>query len=170
MGTDFDPGTDFSRYKTFDFREGSKPRDPVARRSVEYAIQTALEGRGLRNVDGGGDLDIFIHFVLSSEMRFETYGYGTAGWSGWGWAGGTVTTAGLVVVVVGLVGVVVASVVACALVGAATPGAAPCCPSGVVEAWIAFISVSSNLMPGSLKMRSMSSLLFMDCFSLMACP
>jgi hypothetical protein len=60
---------------------------------VEYAIQTALEGRGLEYVENGASLDIFIHFVLDTEIRFETYGYGTAGWYGWGWGGGTVTTA-----------------------------------------------------------------------------
>jgi hypothetical protein len=93
LGSDFDPRTDFSIYKTFDFKEGSKPRNAVARRSVEYAIQTALEGRGLEYVENGASLDIFIHFVLDTEIRFETYGYGTAGWYGWGWGGGTVTTA-----------------------------------------------------------------------------
>ncbi len=92
MSTDFNPGTDFSGYRTFDFKEGSKPRDPVARRSVEYAIQTALEGRGLRYAESGGDLDIFVHFVLDTELRFETYGYDTIGWYGWGWGGPTVTT------------------------------------------------------------------------------
>jgi len=93
VGSDYDRGTDFSIYKTFDFKEGSKPRDPVARRSVEYAIQTALEGRGLKGVDSGGSLDIFVHFVLDTEIRYETYGYGTYGWYGWGWGGATVTTA-----------------------------------------------------------------------------
>jgi hypothetical protein len=93
VGSDFDPRTDFSSYKTFDFKEGSKPKNAQARRSVEYAIQTALEGRGLKGVDSGGSLDIFVHFVLDTEIRYETYGYGTVGWYGWGWGGATVTTA-----------------------------------------------------------------------------
>ena len=53
LGSDYDPATDFSRYRTFDFKEGSKARNPVARRSVEYAIQTALEGRGMKESTRG---------------------------------------------------------------------------------------------------------------------
>ena len=71
LGSDYDPATDFSRYRTFDFKEGSKARNPVARRSVEYAIQTALDAR----------------------IEYDTYGYGTGGWNGWGWGGAYVTTA-----------------------------------------------------------------------------
>ena len=93
LGSDYDPATDFSRYRTFDFKEGSKARNPVARRSVEYAIQTALEGRGMKGVDAGGDLDVFVHFVLDARIEYDTYGYGTGGWNGWGWGGAYVTTA-----------------------------------------------------------------------------
>jgi hypothetical protein len=93
LGSDYDPATDFTRFKTFDFKEGSKPRDPVARRSVEYAIQTALEGRGMKAVDTGADLDVHIHFVLDARIQYDTYGYGTGGWYGWGWGGAYVTTA-----------------------------------------------------------------------------
>jgi hypothetical protein len=92
LGSDYDPATDFTRFKTFDFKEGSKPRNPVARRSVEYAIQTALEGRGMKAVDGKADLDVFVHFVLDARIQWDTYGYGTYGWYGWGWGGAAVTT------------------------------------------------------------------------------
>jgi hypothetical protein len=93
MTTDWSQQTDFSKYRTFSFKEGSKPRNPVARRSVEYAIQGALEKHGLKMLDDGGDLSIYGHFVQSADVRFETWGYGTAGWYGPTWGGPVVTTA-----------------------------------------------------------------------------
>ncbi len=92
LNTDYNPGTDFSGFRTFSFMEGSKPRDPVARRSVEYAIGMALEGKGLKNVDTGGDLLIYGHFVADEKLQVESYGYGTYGWYGYGWGGGVTTT------------------------------------------------------------------------------
>ena len=92
LNTDYNPGTDFAKYRTFSFEEGEKPANPVARRSVEYAITTALEGRGLKNVETGGDLLIYGHFVRDEKIQVESYGYGTYGWYGYGWGGGVTTT------------------------------------------------------------------------------
>ena len=92
LNTDYNPGTDFAKYRTFSFMEGEKPANPVARRSVEYAITTALEGRGLKNVETGGDLLIYGHFVRDEKIQVESYGYGTYGWYGYGWGGGVTTT------------------------------------------------------------------------------
>lgn len=91
LNTDYSPGTDFSRYRTFTFKGGAMPRNPVAARSAEYAIGLALEGRGLKLAEAGGDLHVFMHFVLDEKLEVETYGYGTAGWYGMAW-GGPVTT------------------------------------------------------------------------------
>ena len=92
LNTDYNPGTDFSGYRTFSFREGAKPANPVAARSVEYAVTLALEGRGLKNVETGGDLLIWGHFVRDEKIQVESYGYGTYGWYGYGWGGGVTTT------------------------------------------------------------------------------
>ncbi len=92
LNTDYNQQTDFSKYRTFSFKEGSKPKNAVARRSVEYAIQTALEKRGLRMLETGGDLSIFGHFVQSQDVRFETWGYGTTGWYGPTYGGPVMTS------------------------------------------------------------------------------
>ena len=92
MNTDWDRGADFSAYKTFSTKEASKPRNPVARRSAEYAIGMALEGRGLKQVDDGGDLSVFGHFVVDQQVRFDTWGYGMVGWNGYAWGAPGVTT------------------------------------------------------------------------------
>lgn len=92
LNTDYNPGADFSGYKTFSFKEGAKPANPVAARSVEYAVTIALEEKGLKSAESGGDLLIFGHFVRNEELRVESYGYGTYGWYGYGWGGGVTTT------------------------------------------------------------------------------
>lgn len=92
LNTDYNPGTDFAKYRTFSFMEGAKPKNPVSRRSVEYAVGMALEGKGLKNVETGGDLLIYGHFVLDEKLVVDTYGYGSVGWYGYGWGGGVTTT------------------------------------------------------------------------------
>jgi len=92
LNTDYNPGTDFSGYRTFSFKEGAKPANPVGARSVEYAVTLALEGKGLKNVETDGDLLIYGHFVRDEKIQVESYGYGTYGWYGYGWGGGVTTT------------------------------------------------------------------------------
>jgi hypothetical protein len=91
LNTDYNPATDFSKYRTFRFGEGAKPRNPQAARSVRYAVSQALEGKGLKEVETGGDLLIYGHFVQDEKFQVETYGYYATGWYGYGW-GGTVGT------------------------------------------------------------------------------
>ena len=93
LNTDFTPGTDFGKYRTFEFRPAAEPRNPVAARSVAYAVGQALEAKGMREVEKGGDLLIYGHFVRDEKLQFDTYGYTTVGWYGWGWYGSAVTTA-----------------------------------------------------------------------------
>ena len=92
LNTDYNPGTDFSKYKSFSFREGARPRNPQAARSVQYAVELALGEKGLRSVESGGDLLIYGHFVLDEKLQVESYGYATTGWYGYGWGGAVTTT------------------------------------------------------------------------------
>ena len=92
LNTDYDPATDFGRYRTFRYGEGAKPRNPQAARSVRYAVSQALEAKGMKEVETGGDLLIYGHFVQDEKFQVETYGYYSTGWYGYGWGGGVATT------------------------------------------------------------------------------
>ena len=92
LNTDYTPGTDFSKYRTFEFRPAAQPKNPVAARSVSYAVGQALEAKGMKEVEKDGDLLIYGHFVRDEKMQFDTYGYTTVGWYGWGYSP-AVTTA-----------------------------------------------------------------------------
>lgn len=85
LNTDYDPATDFGRYRTFRYGEGAKPRNPQAARSVRYAVSQALEAKGMKEVETGGDLLIYGHFVQDEKFQVETYGYYSTGWYGYGW-------------------------------------------------------------------------------------
>lgn len=93
VNTDYAPGTDFSKYKTFTVKQGAASKNPIAVERFQQALGNALTARGLRQVPDGGDLFLFSHFSLGKETQLNTYGYG--GWGGgwrYGGMGGMQTT------------------------------------------------------------------------------
>ncbi len=92
INTDFDPGTDFSKYKTFSLKHGEKAKDSISVERFENALANALAARGFKQVPDGGDMTLFAHFVLGKETQFNTTGYGYGGWGGWRYGGGMQTT------------------------------------------------------------------------------
>jgi hypothetical protein len=86
---DWDHTADFSRYRTFAIREGSRARSPFLQQRIEAAVASALEERGLRASDDSPDLLVYTHVRVGREREidFNTFGYG--GWYGWpGWGPG----------------------------------------------------------------------------------
>lgn len=92
-GADYEPGTDFSRYRTFSFQEGSgQPSHPFVVERVRRAVAATLEGKGWKAVESGGDAAVYTHFHLDSRTQMTTTDYASAGWYGWRWGGGVATT------------------------------------------------------------------------------
>jgi hypothetical protein len=83
--TEFDETVDFSRFKTFDVREGQlnsgSPalNSELTKKRLEMEIQRALTARGLTRASGRADLNVF--FSLGAQRRVETETY-PAGWRG----------------------------------------------------------------------------------------
>jgi len=94
INTDYAPGTDFSKYKTFSLKQGAPPKNQIAADRVATALTSALEAKGFKRVPEGGDLSVFVHFQAGKETQINTTGYGYGGWGGWRWGGygGTQTT------------------------------------------------------------------------------
>lgn len=90
VSTDYAPGTDFAKYKTFRIKRGAT-KNPIAAERVENALTNALQARGFQRVAEGGNLTVFSHFVVRNETQFTTTGYGYGGWRGWRWGGGMQT-------------------------------------------------------------------------------
>lgn len=87
ISTDYAPGTDFSKYKTFSFKQGAPPKNQIAAERVANALTTTLEAKGFKRVPEGGDLSVFVHFQAGKETQLNTTGYGYGGWGGWRWGG-----------------------------------------------------------------------------------
>jgi hypothetical protein len=84
---DYDRTIDFSRYRTYSWRDGHRVTNPIADRRIKEAVDIALASRGLRRVEGGADLNVYDHGRTSRDYVVEswgpTWGYG---WR-WGWPG-----------------------------------------------------------------------------------
>ena len=92
--TDFDPATDFSRYRTYSwvFTEVPQGMNPFAFQRVHDSIDRALAARGFTKADPG---DFAVAFTLGARDKVVVSDYGSyggyyPGWGfdgGWGWGG-----------------------------------------------------------------------------------
>ncbi len=82
---EFDPGADFTKYRTFAIRDGQlNSRNPalnseLVRKRIEAAIEHALTAKGLAVSSGGPDLNVRYHFGAARKAELERY---PAGWRG----------------------------------------------------------------------------------------
>jgi hypothetical protein len=89
VNTDYVPGTDFTQYKSFTIQKADANLNPMAAERLDSALAAALKGRGLSQVEDGGDLKVFTHIVVGKETRVDSTGYGGYGYR---WGGGMQTT------------------------------------------------------------------------------
>ena len=92
ISTDYAPGTDFSKYKTFTLKPGAPAANQIAAERSANALSGVLETKGFKRVPEGGDLTVFTHFKTGKETQMNTTGYGYGGWGGWRYGGGMQTT------------------------------------------------------------------------------
>jgi hypothetical protein len=92
VNTDYAPGTDFSRSKTFTLKKGEAGQYQIAVDRLMNAIENTLKTRGFASVPDGGDLNVFVHVSLGKDTQLTTTGYGYGGWGGWRWGGGGMQT------------------------------------------------------------------------------
>jgi hypothetical protein len=84
--TDYKPGTDFGKYKTFAFKDTENIKNAILVDRIKRAVSTQLTAKGLTLVDENPDLWVVAHPRLSKQTQINTY---NTGWGyGWGWRGG----------------------------------------------------------------------------------
>jgi Domain of unknown function (DUF4136) len=94
--SDWDHTADFSKYKTFAIREGTKISDSLIEQRIERGIVSQLEAKGLRMDPNNPDLLVYTHVRVSNQTQidYNTFGYGGYyGWGGWRTGGWGPTTA-----------------------------------------------------------------------------
>ncbi len=92
--TDFDPDTDFSKYKTYSWYTGEMPTDdalsadPLAKKRAIKSIDAYLSSNGYKLVSSGADFVVILHAGTKEKMQINNYGYGGYGYGmygrGWG--------------------------------------------------------------------------------------
>jgi len=86
--SDYNPGTDFSSYRTFSIYNGvikdSKLESaPLVKKRVLEAINNEMQKKGLTPSDSASaSLIVFAHGGTAEKMNVTDYGYGYGGW--WG--------------------------------------------------------------------------------------
>ena len=87
---DYDPATDFSRYKTFDYHGESSINNELLAKRLESAVNDELSKKGMTRNAQNPDLIVVVHARMSKETRINTY---DSGWGyGWRWGGGMSTS------------------------------------------------------------------------------
>lgn len=88
LDTDYDPGTDFSKYKTWTWLAGSKPSekdvDSLTQQRIQGAIEAELPKRGLAKAAEGADVTAAFHISVQRKIESSPatlslgYGWGPA--------------------------------------------------------------------------------------------
>ncbi len=92
--TDYDPDTDFSKYKTYSWYDGEVPADdalsanPLAKKRVVKSIDAYLASKGYTTAESDVDFVVIIHAGTKEKIQINNYGYGGYGYGmygrGWG--------------------------------------------------------------------------------------
>jgi hypothetical protein len=96
---DYDKSADFSSFKTFAHKEGTKVGQPLIDGRIVAAIDAELAAKGLVKDEKNPDLFVVYHIAFDKQKDISTFssgyggGYGPYGWRwGGGWGGGMTTT------------------------------------------------------------------------------
>lgn len=85
--TDHDPSVDFSRYRTYAWREKPAGGTALAMQRIVSRIDAQLQSKGWRLVPGDdADIAVAAHVATHQEHRLDSF-YDGPMWTGWGWYG-----------------------------------------------------------------------------------
>ena len=87
---DYDPATDFSKYKTWDLKNDIK-NELLARR-IETAVNNELSKKGMTRDTRNPDVWVAVHGSLSKQTQIHTYDTGWGYGYGWRYGGGMSTS------------------------------------------------------------------------------
>jgi hypothetical protein len=88
---DFDKTADFSKYKTYALKDGTKVGQPLIDNRITAAIQEQLAAKGLTRNDASPDIVVVYHVAFDKQQDITAYSSGYGGY-GYRWGGGWGTT------------------------------------------------------------------------------
>ena len=97
VSQDYEIGTDFSGYRTFEWYHSQQPRtgdirvdNPLLDARIRTAIENALISKGYqKKTDGQPDMLVSYHLIIRAKIEGDTYrsGIGYGPWPYWGGVG-----------------------------------------------------------------------------------
>lgn len=88
---DFDKTTDFTKFKTYALKDGTKVGDPLIDNRIVAAIEAELAAKGLTKSDASPDVVAVYHVAFDKQKDITAYSSGYGGY-GYRWGGGWGTT------------------------------------------------------------------------------
>ena len=88
---DYDKTADFTKFKTYSLKDGTKVGDPLIDRRIVAALETELAAKGLTKNDAKSDLAVVYHVAFDKQKDITAYSSGYGGY-GYRWGGGWGTT------------------------------------------------------------------------------
>ena len=86
---DFDKAADFTLYKTYTLKDGTKVGDPLIDKRLVDAIGVELAAKGLTRNDTNPDVVVVYHVAFDKKQDISTFSTGMSyGPYGYGWGGG----------------------------------------------------------------------------------
>ena len=83
VSVDFDRGRDFSQFKTWSWVSGIPAKNPLVDEQIRSSIEGQLAAKGLRRVEGGGDLSVLYFVATDMDVFVATSRWSTTGdWAG----------------------------------------------------------------------------------------
>ena len=80
---DYDPGADFSRYKTYAWTRGTELTDELNHARIVRAVDAQLAAKGLTRVEPGARPEVLVAYHASFERNLEIHGF-SHGWGPFG--------------------------------------------------------------------------------------
>jgi hypothetical protein len=88
---DFDKTADFTKFKTFALKDGTKVGDPLIDNRIVAAIEAQLAAKGMTKNDAMPDMVVVYHVAFDKQKDITSYNTGYGGY-GYRWGGGWGTT------------------------------------------------------------------------------
>ena len=88
---DFDKSADFSKFKTYALKDGTKVGDPLVDNRIVAGIESELGAKGLKRNDAAPDIVVVYHVAFDKQKDITAYNSGYGGY-GYRWGGGWGTT------------------------------------------------------------------------------
>lgn len=79
VSVSFDRASDFSRFKTYSWVEGVSAKNPIIDQQVRANIDENLAAKGLRRVEGGGDMSVMYLAAVDRDLHFAAADWRTTG-------------------------------------------------------------------------------------------